>query len=334
MLLETFKKEKIFSIKNEYSNNKKYKVITVLGIKIKKRIKSELEKAEQRRYASDLTIKEKKLIIENQFEKSAGYKPDIENPKTFNEKLQWLKLYNEDPLLTKCSDKYLVREYVKEKITEEYLVPLLGVWDKPEDIDFDMLPDKFVLKVNWGSGQNIIVKDKSKLDIQEALQKLRKWMEPHSNHYYMGFEWCYKNIQPKIIAEEYIEQQNGPVYDYKFFCFNGNPQIMYIAVDSFDYSIMCINYYDINFNKLDLIKHYPNTENPLEKPVYWDNMIEISKKLSKDFPFARVDFFDTGKKLFVGEITFYPGNGMDKFEPAEWDYKLGEMLKLPVETSK
>lgn len=275
-----------------------------------------------------LTIKEARYILEYQFKNMAGYDLNLDNPKTFNEKIQWLKLYYRDPLMTKCADKVAVRDYIKEKIGGKYLVPIIGIYDSVDDVNFDALPNKFVMKVNWGSGQNIIVTDKSKLNVTEAKQKLLKWMKLESNHYFNFLEWAYKDIKPKIIIEEFLEQNNGYVYDYKFFCFNGEPKIMYIAVDSFDYSIMRINYYDIDFNKLDLVKHYPNTDNLLPKPKYWDQMVSFSKVLSEKFPFVRVDFFDTGKNLYVGELTFYPGNGTDAFDPMEWDYKFGEHLDL------
>lgn len=225
-----------------------------------------------------LTKDEERYILETQFKRSFGYELNLTNPQSFNEKMQWLKLYYRDPLLTKCSDKVLVRDYIKELIGEEYLVKSLGIYDNPESIDFDNLPNKFVIKVNWGSGQNIIVTDKSKLDIEEAKQKLSEWMKPESNHYYNLLEWCYKDITPKIIIEEYIEEDvNKPVADYKFFCYNGDPKFMYIAVDSFNYKIMKINYYDSDFNKLPFIKHYPNTDYPIPKPKNWDKMLELSK---------------------------------------------------------
>lgn len=278
-----------------------------------------------------LTQAEEKYILETQFKRGFGYKLNLDNPQTFNEKMQWLKLYYREPLLTRCSDKALVRDYIRENVGEEYLVPSLGIYNNPDEIDFDKLPDKFVLKVNWGSGQNIIVKDKSKLNIEEAKEKLRNWMKPESNHYYNLLEWCYKDITPKIIIEEFIEEDvNKPVADYKFFCYNGEPKFMYVAVDSFNYKIMRINYYDCEFNKLPLIKHYPNTDYPLPKPKMWDKMLEVSRILSKPFLFVRVDFFIVGDELKVGELTFYPGGGMDAFEPMEWDYKFGEPLKLPI----
>ncbi len=317
----------IFALENIHLNGRKYKVITIAGFKIKIRKKTKLDKLLERKYDPKLSLRDKKYIIEHQFERVVGYKPDIDNPKSFNEKLQWLKLYNEDPLLTKCADKYLVRDYVKEKIGEEYLIPLLGVWDSPDEIDFDKLPEQFVLKVNWGSGQNIIVKDKSKLDIEEAKAKLKKWMKPHSNHYYYGFEWCYKNIKPKIIAEKFIEQINGEIADYKFMCYNGTPKnLLYITGRNSDNKK--INFYDTDWNLLPVKRIYSNTTEKIIKPANINKLITLAKILSKDFTFARVDFYDIEDKIYFGEITFYPGSGLEAFEPVEWDYKLGEMIDL------
>lgn len=320
--------QKIFSIKNQTHKFKKYKVITIAGLKIKIHKKSKLEKLLARKYDPNLSLDDKKYIIEHQFEQAVGYKPNIDNPRSFNEKMQWLKLYNEDPLLTKCADKYLVREYVKEKIGEEYLIPLLGVWDSPDEIDFDKLPNQFVLKVNWGSGQNIIVKDKAKLNIEETKAKLREWLKPHSNHYYFGFEWCYKNIQPKIIAEKYIEQIDGNLLDYKIFCNNGNPSFLFVGIDR--HKDLKFNFYDLDFNLLPFKQHYDVSNKKIQKPECFQEMLNVAKKLSKDFLHARIDLFLIGNKIYFGEITFYHFNGMEPFEPVEWDYKLGEMLTLPT----
>ena len=316
----------IFALENIHLNGRKYKVITIAGFKIKIRKKTKLDKLLERKYDPKLSLRDKKYIIEHQFERAVGYKPNIDNPRSFNEKLQWLKLYNEDPLLTKCADKYLVRDYVKEKIGEEYLIPLLGVWDSPDEIDFDKLPEQFVLKVNWGSGQNIIVKDKSKLDIEEAKAKLREWLKPHSNHYYFGFEWCYKNIQPKIIAEKYIEQMNGDLYDYKFFCFNGKAKILEFITDR--YTNQANNFFDKNLQKLSLQYDGKRNSDICLKKETTLSIKQLAEKLAQPFNFARTDFYEVNNKIYFGEITFYSANGIGKFEPVEWDYKLGEMIDL------
>lgn len=318
--------QQIFSVKFLISNSKKYKVISILGIKVQLQKKTKFEKLLKKKFDPNLSLEDKKYIIENQFEQAVGYKPNIDKPKTFNEKLQWLKLYNEDSLLTKCADKYLVREYVKEKIGSEYLIPLLGVWDSPDDINFDKLPNQFVLKVNWGSGQNIIAKDKTNFDIKEAKKKLQNWIKPKSNHYYYSFEWCYKNIEPKIIAEPFIQQLNEDLYDYKLLCYNGKVKNLFVVSDRFNNKF--VDFYDINWNKLPFERLYHNSPNGIPKPENLEPMICLAEKLAKDFPFARVDFYNIEGQLYFGEITFYPGNGMEPFTPIEWDYKLGEMLNL------
>jgi len=257
-----------------------------------------------------------------------GDKLNLENPKTLNEKIQWLKCYYHDPLITKCSDKYLVRDYIYEKVGEEYLVPLLGVWNNEEEIDFSSLPDKFVLKVNWGSGQNIVCKDKTSLNIQDTKEKLNHWLQPTSNHYYNFLEWGYKNIEPKIICEKYIEQFSGDLYDYKIFCYNGEPKNLFVAIDRSIHQTK-FNYYDLDWNFLPFTQHYPNFHKVISIPKSYSKMLEISRILSKPFPYARVDFYDTDDQLFIGEITFYHFGGVTKFEPKKWDYYFGECLELP-----
>ena len=277
-------------------------------------------------------MKFREELIKKQFKNSLGYDLNLDNPQTFNEKIQWLKLYNHDPLITKCADKYLAREYIKEKIGEEYLIPLLGVWDKAEDINFDSLPNQFVLKVNWGWGQNIIVKDKTKLNIEEVKNKLNNWLEPLSNHYYFSFEWKYKNIPSKIICEELLQDD---IFDcltvYKVFCFSGEPYLFQVILDDRTENER-INYYDLKWNKLNLKQQFPNFNDELKKPYNINLIINISQILSKDFlPFVRIDFFEANKKLYLSEFVFYSDNGYAAFEPKDWDLKLGNMIKLPKE---
>ena len=323
---------KIFS-KQRYDDGRRD--IYFLGIKVfsyKKRI-SKYESIYARRFYG-LNEKEMRYCLEQQFIRNAGYKLNLDNPKTFNEKLQWLKLYyhrHPNPLITKCADKVGVRDYVKEKIGGEYLIPCLGVWDNPDDIDFDKLPNRFVLKVNWGSGQNIIVKDKSKLDIADAREKLRDWMKPESNHYYNHFEWGYKDIKPKIIAEKYIEQMDGKLLDYKFFCFDGVPTYCQIDANRFIEHTRCFYNMQLEKQKFKLI--YPSYEGKISLPKNFKKMKDIAQILSKGFPFGRVDFFLIGDCIYIGEITFFPEAGFGRFDPPEWDKKLGDLLVLPKEKS-
>lgn len=275
-----------------------------------------------------LTDEEARYCLGKQFKAKLGYPLNWDNPQTFNEKLQWLKLYYHNPLITKCADKVEVREYIKEKIGEKYLIPCLGVWDNPDDIDFDKLPDRFVLKVNWGSGQNIIVRDKSQLNIEEAREKLRNWMKPESNHYFAYLEWCYKDIKPKIIAEKYLDFGED-LLDYKIMCYNGIPKNLFVCSER--KTSLKVTFFDLNWKRLPFIRKYPASEKKLEKPVFGDKMLEISQILAKAFPFVRVDFFCMKDRLYVGELTFFPGAGYEDFQPSEWDKKLGDLLILPKE---
>lgn len=319
--------KKIFSIRNEYKNDRKYKVLNILGLKVKKRKMSKLDKINIEKYRRELTLDEKKYYLQTQFKNRTGYNLNLDNPKTFNEKLQWLKLYDHNPLMTICADKYKVRDYVKDKIGEEYLIPLLGVWDNPDEIDFSSLPNQFVLKVNWGIGQNIIVKDKSQLNVRDAKEKLRNWLRPESNHYYPGLEWSYKNIKPKIICEEYLEQLNGDLYDYKFLCYNGIAKNLFVVSDRFRNKY--IDFYDVNWERLPFTRVFNNSPKGINKPDNFDKLIQLSEKLAKPFTFVRVDFYSIENKIHFGELTFYPGNGVESFEPIEWDYKLGDLIELP-----
>ena len=320
---------KIFS-KERFQNGRRH--IYFCGIKIfsysKKQSISKFDRIYARRF-DGLTQDEMRYCLEEQFRRYAGYKLNLDKPQTFNEKLQWLKLYyhrHPNPLLTVCADKVAVRDYIAEKIGEEYLIPCLGVWDNPDDIDFDKLPNKFVLKVNWGSGQNIIVKDKSKLDIADAREKLRQWMKRESNHYFAFFEWPYKDIKPKIIAEKYMDF-DVDLMDYKIMCYNGMPKNLFVCSERF--SGLKVTFFDLNWKRLPFIRQYPASSKKIEKPKSFDKMLEFSKILAKPFPFVRVDFFYLNGNLYIGELTFFPGAGIETFTPEEWDKKLGDLLVLP-----
>lgn len=256
-----------------------------------------------------------------------GYYPHIESPKTLNEKIQWLKLYYRNKVLTQCADKYLMREFVEEKIGSGYLVPILGVWENVNDIDFKSLPDRFVLKMNWGSGQNLICKDKTQLNILEAKKKMREWLRPWKNHYFWGYEWGYKDIKPKIIAEQYIEQNNGDLYDYKIFCTHGTPQFLYIATERS--TNVKFDFYDIDFHKLPVSQHYPTSDKIISRPKNWEKILDLASRLSNEFPFVRVDCYVVGDKVYIGELTFYHLNGCEAFSPQEWDLKFGQYIQLP-----
>lgn len=255
-----------------------------------------------------------------------GKKLNLKNPVSYNEKLNWLKLYDRKDIYSKMADKYEVRGIVKDKIGEEYLIPLLGVWDRPQDIDFDKLPNQFVLKCTHDSESVVICRDKSSFDKETAIKQLSEAMK--INYYYNSREWVYKNIKPRIIAEQYMEDTvDGELRDYKFFCFQGVPKALFVATDR-GIGKTKFDYFDLNFNHLDLLQHYPNADKPIRKPVNFDKMIEFSKILSKDIPHVRVDFYEVNGKLYFGEITFYHFGGYMPFEPESWDKVFGDWLVL------
>ena len=256
-----------------------------------------------------------------------SYKLNLKNPQTFNEKLQWLKLYDRNPEYTKMVDKYEVREYIKEKIGEEYLIPLIGVYDKFDDIDFDELPNQFVIKCNHDSGGLVICKDKGKLNIEETRKKINKSLK--TNYYYDGREWPYKNVKPRIIIEKYMEDSNkSDLIDYKLFCFNGIPKIVLVCSERFSSSNMCETWFDMNWKLIDMTESGHRVDSTISKPKQLKKMVELSKKLSKNIPFIRVDWYEIGDKLYFGELTFYPASGFEKFEPKEWNKKIGDMLSI------
>lgn len=268
-----------------------------------------------------------KKFIEYRFLSEMGYKLNLKSPQTFNEKLQWLKLYDRNPEYTKMVDKYEVREYIKEKIGEEYLIPLIGVYDKFDDIDFDKLSNQFVIKCNHDSGGLIICKDKNRLDIETARKKINRSLK--TNYYYSGREWPYKNVKPKILIEKYMEDSNkSDLIDYKLFCFNGIPKIVLVCSERFSSSNMCETWFDMNWKLIDMTESGHRVDSTISKPKQLKKMVELSKKLSKNIPFIRVDWYEIGDKLYFGELTFYPASGFDKFEPKEWNKKIGDMLSI------
>lgn len=252
---------------------------------------------------------------------------NIDNPRTFNEKLQWLKLHDRKPEYTMMVDKYAVRQYIADTIGEEYLIPLLGIWDNPDDIDFDSLPNQFVLKCNHNSGLGMcICKDKSKLNIGKVKAELRKGLR--QDYYLTGREWPYKNVPRRIVCEKYMQNANDEdLTDYKFFCFNGEPKIMYIACDHAKQPKP--DFFDMNFDKINMRMEDPNSEEIHEKPKYFEEMKLIARKLSSNTCFLRVDFYVINNKLYFGELTFFHMSGFAPVNPEEWSYKLGDWIKLP-----
>ena len=252
---------------------------------------------------------------------------DLDNPKTYNEKIQWMKLYDSTPLKTRLADKYLVRDWVKKKIGEEYLIPLLGVWESFDEIDFDKLPNQFVLKANHGCGWNIIVKDKSTFDKEEARKQFDVWM--HTNFAFKwGLELLYMNIPPKIIAEEYLENNDDDLYDYKVFCFDGKAEsVMFLSNRQQE---LRMSFYDLQWNKLPFVYSHPQNLDEVPKPKNLELMINLAEKLAEGFPHVRTDFYvlNDGSIKF-GEMTFTSASGTCKWNIPEQDEVYGDLIKLP-----
>ena len=253
---------------------------------------------------------------------------NLENPVTYTEKLQWLKLYDHRPEYTTMVDKYEVKKYVAEKIGEEYVFPLLGVWEKVEDIDFASLPERFVLKTTHDSGGIVICKDKSKLDIAKAKKKLGYFMK--RNYYNCNREWPYKNVKHRIIAEEYMEDSKcGELRDYKFFTFGGEPKVLYIAQGRGKGEPTVADFFDMDFNHLPFTIDHDMAEVTPEKPQCFDEMKELAAKLSAETPQLRVDFYEVDGRVYFGEMTFFHCSGLAPFHPEEWDKTFGDWVKLP-----
>lgn len=265
-----------------------------------------------------------KLVFKSTF----GYELDLNNPKTFSEKLQWLKLYNRRPEYTMMVDKYRVREYIREKIGDEYLIPLLNVWDSVEEIDFDVLPNQFVLKCNHDQGSIVICKDKVHFDIDAAKQKLARKLK--RNHYWSIREWPYKNVKPCIICERYMQDDGGKeeLSDYKVLCFNGEPKLIEVHRGRFAGG-HTQDFYDTDWNKTVFNQpDVPMSDEVMDKPVFADKMLGLSRKLSAGIPHVRVDWYYTNGHLYFSELTFYDASGFDPFEDNQ-DAEIGSWLVLP-----
>jgi len=246
---------------------------------------------------------------------------DLSNPASFNEKITKLKINPDNVDLCIYADKIEVREYVRNEIGEKYLVPLLGIYKSADEINFYSLPEKFVLKTNHGSGWNIICEDKNKLDFDKTRRTLAKWL--HYNAFYLSREYQYKQIKPAIICEEMI---GFNIYDYKFFCFYGEPKIVQVDVDRFTKHKRA--FFDMQWEKQDFSIRYSVSEKNIDKPIQFTQMIEICRKLSSPFPFVRVDLYSHNSRVYFGELTFFPGGGNEPFNPVEADYSFGELLDL------
>ena len=268
------------------------------------------------------------VFVKKMYRIQTGRELNLENPTLYTEKLQWLKLYDHRPEYTTLVDKYAAKQYVAEKIGPEYVVPLLGVWDSVEDIDFDSLPEQFVLKTTHDSGGLVICKDKSQLDIAKAKQKLRYFWK--RDYYYHNREWPYKNVPHRIIAEQYMEDtRQGELRDYKFFTFGGVPKVLYIAQGRGRGEPTVADFFDMEFNHLPFTIDHDMAAVPPEKPQNFELMQELAAKLSAGTPQLRVDFYEVDGKVYFGEMTFFHCSGFESFHPTEWDEMFGSWVQLP-----
>lgn len=279
-----------------------------------------------------------RLYLSLKYFSKMGCWPDLNNPKSFSEKLQWLKLYDRRPEYVTMVDKYAVKDYVSQKIGAQYVIPLLGVWKKAEDIDFESLPNQFVLKTTHGGGSTgvVICRDKNTFDKKNAIYKLNKSLE--QDIYSTNGEWPYKNVSRYVIAEKYIEETtsdsrklSGDLSDYKFFCFNGKPEFCQVIRER--HVKETIDFYNMDWSHQEFVGLNPvahNGLNPVARPENFELMKNLCQKLAKDIPFVRVDLYSIGSKVYFGELTFYPASGFGVFRPDIWNIKFGNMIELPT----
>ena len=270
-----------------------------------------------------------KRFLQMKFRLEMGQKLDLDNPKTFNEKLQWLKLYNRKPEYTTMVDKYAVKEYVANIIGIEHIIPTLGVWNSVEEIDWDVLPNQFVLKTTHGGGGGgiVICKDKVVFDKDKAKKTLQKSLD--SDIFWNYREWPYKNVPKRIIAEQFMSNNGMDLEDYKIHCFNGDPKFILVCSNRYGKGAMIDDFYSPGWELMDVRRPgHPKSDRASKTPQQLKQMLKLAKILSKDIPFLRVDFYIINNQIYFGELTFFPASGMSKFEPEEWDYTFGNYLKL------
>lgn len=256
-----------------------------------------------------------------------GHYPDLENPSTFSEKMQWMKLHYRNQLMPIVGDKHTVRAYLEELGYGYLLNEELKCYDDVKQFDLIELPDSFVLKASHSSGWNLVVRNKKNVSWGIWKRIMKYWLTHDIE--WNGREWHYGEMKPRIVCEKYLEDKSGGLMDYKFFCFNGEPRFLQINVDRF-LPTATQNYYDLDFNLLPFGKSHPHNPNvKVEKPAHFEEMVKVARELSKPFPYVRVDFYEANDKLYFGEFTFFPCSGMPDFIPSEWDAKVGEMLVLP-----
>jgi len=269
-----------------------------------------------------------KLFVSLEYYYMHGKRLNLETSRTYNEKLQWLKLYDHNPEYTALVDKLAVKSIVGNIIGEQYIIPTYGVWDKPEEIDFDSLPEQFVLKVTHDSGGVVICKNKSEFDRDEAIEKLHKSL--NRDYYRVHREWPYRDVQRRIIAEAYMEDCiAGELCDYKFFTFQGKVKLLFVATERQNTNTETkFDFFDIDYNHIDMRNGHPNAKIPPAKPTNFELMVELAEKLSQGIPHVRVDFYEVNGRVYFGEMTFSHWSGLVAFDPPEWDYELGSWIDL------
>lgn len=270
-----------------------------------------------------------KCYVKIHYEYFSGKKLDLNNPLDFNAKIEWYKVFFRPKLLNQLVDKFEVRSYVEKKIGSQYLNEIYGVYDNVVDIPFEKLPNKFVIKATHSSGHNVIVKDKNQLDIKKVSKKLNKWLRVNQ-YYRMGQEWAYKDVKPRYVVEKFLkENDKNTLVDYKFYCFNGEPKFIDVHLDREEnHQQGC---FDLDFQLLPFgkSKSYKSISTNLEKPENLGEMVELSRKLSENIPFVRVDFYSVNGKSIFGEMTFYPSDARKKFYPEEYNKIIGDYFQLP-----
>lgn len=274
-----------------------------------------------------------RFYIRHQFKTFMGCWPNLDNPKTFQEKLQWLKLNDRKPIYATMVDKYEAKSFLKERVGEEFVIPTIGIYDKVSQIDYSQLPDSFVMKTTHDSGTVVVCQDKSKLNIKETNKFLSKRQK--RNYYLTEREWPYKNVKPRIIIEENINKEGGELNDYKFYCFNGEPKILYITSNRSKEGGLREDYFDIKGNHIEVTqKGYPNNQITPLLPQNFNIMKDLARILSAGIPHLRVDFYEIGGKIYVGELTFSDGGGYASFDPESYNRIIGDWLVLPQEQCK
>lgn len=271
--------------------------------------------------------------LKKKYKIKMGKDLDLSNPQTYNEKLQWLKLYDHNHQYTVLVDKYKVREYISQKMGEQYLIPMVGAWDSVDEIDFNKLPNQFVIKCNHNSGLGMyICKDKSKLDEKKVKRELKKGLE--QNYYLTGREWPYKNVPRKIVCEQYmIDKTHNSLPDYKFYCFDGIVKMVGIYQDRNSATSTTADYFDSEFKWLDFVWGYPHAKKKPEKPNKFEEMIRFAEKLSSGFKEIRVDLYLCNDKIYFGELTFFDGSGFEKIIPESFDVMFGKWINLDMDNN-